>query len=60
MTFGADKSVTSSWGTRGEWKIVTPRRMTIDWGKGVREEHALDPELKTFTKPNGIKWHLQE
>ena len=58
MTFGADKFVTTSWGTRGEWKIVTPHRMTIEWVKGKREEIALEPDLKTFATPNGIKWHL--
>lgn len=60
MTFAADKFVTTSWGTRGEWKIVTPHRMTVDWGKGKKEEMALEPDLKTFARPNGIKWHLKE
>jgi hypothetical protein len=60
MTFAADGSVTTSWGTRGHWKIVTPRRMTIEWGKGKREEFALEPGLKTFSGPNGIKVHLKE
>lgn len=60
MTFAADKFVTTSWGTRGEWKIVTPRRMTVDWGKGKKEEMVLEPDLKTFARPNGIKWHLKD
>ena len=64
ITFGADKVVTTSWGVRGEWKIVTPRRMTIEWAKakakGKKEEMVLEPDLKTFTNPNGNKWQLKE
>jgi hypothetical protein len=60
MTFGADSFVTSSWGTRGEWKLITPRRMTVEWGRGQKEEMTVEPGLKTFSRGNGIKWHLKE
>jgi hypothetical protein len=60
MTFSADKSITTSWGTHGEWKIETPHRMIIEWVKGKRQEVALELDRKTFTTPNGVKWHLNE
>jgi hypothetical protein len=56
MTFGGDGIVVTSWGTRGEWNIVTPRRMTIEWAKGKKEEMTLEPDLKTFATGKGIKW----
>ena len=59
ITFAADKSVTTSWGTRGEWKLVNPHLLTIKWGKGKLDNYAFNPATMTYTKPNGIKVHLQ-
>ncbi len=41
-------------------KIVNPHRMTVEWGKGKKEEMTLEADLKTFVRSNGIKWHLKE
>ena len=59
MTFAADKSVTTSWGTRGEWKLTNPHLLSFKWSKDKPENDAFDPATMTFTKPNGIKWHLE-
>jgi hypothetical protein len=34
--------------------------MTVEWGRGQKEEMTVEPGLKTFSRGNGIKWHLKE